>query len=290
MRERTTRMFFPAVQSGENTPGFGGTIGKTCFTTYIMHEINTMVMPEWFEDSGFWEKLYPFLFPESSFDDASEQADQILSLLPEPGRKVLDLCCGPGRISLPLAERGFEVTGVDITGFHLEKGKRRVQNGGNPVEWVESDMRHFLRPDSFDLILNLYTSFGYCNDPADDLKILKNVVTNLKTGGTFLIELMGKEVLARIFQPTCSIRIDDGLFVQCHEILNGWGRIRNEWIIISGETVHRFVFEHTLYSAKELTDLCILAGLTDISVYGGLDGRPYDTGASRLVLTGKKEI
>lgn len=103
------------------------------------------------------------------------------------------------------------------------------------------------------------------------------------------MNLMGKEVMARIFQPTTSSSTDAGLFVQYHEILDGWNRIKNEGILISNGTVHRFVFEHSLYSAKELTDLCIQAGLTGMIVFGGYDKRPYDTQASRLVLIGMKE-
>lgn len=245
-------------------------------------------MPEWFDNSNFWETLYPFMFLENMFDSAPEQVEKILSLVTNPGRRVLDLCCGPGRISIPLAEHGFDVTGVDITEFLLEKARERSNACERPVEWVQDDMREFVRPGCYDLVLNLFTSFGYCEREEDDLRILKNVVLNLRPGGVFLIDLMGKEIMARIFHPTNSSRTDNGLFVQCNEILDGWNRIRNEWIVITGETAHRFSFEHTLYSAKELTDLCIQAGLSDIRVYGGFDGRPYDFHASRLVLTGMK--
>jgi 2-polyprenyl-3-methyl-5-hydroxy-6-metoxy-1,4-benzoquinol methylase len=102
-------------------------------------------MPEWFNNSNFWQILYPFMFPEKMFDTVDEQVNQILSLVSDPGIRILDLCCGPGRISIPLAERGFDVTGVDITEFLFEKARKQSEAIGTPVEWVLSEMREFVR-------------------------------------------------------------------------------------------------------------------------------------------------
>ena len=78
-------------------------------------------MSEWFEDESFWIDLYPFMFPEERFAAAKEEVEKAIRLLDFKGSSVLDLCCGPGRCSLVLAERGLTVTGVDRTEFLLEK-------------------------------------------------------------------------------------------------------------------------------------------------------------------------
>ena len=96
---------------------------------------------------------------------------------------MLDLCCGPGRFSIELAKRGFRVTGVDRTRFLLGKAKSREKKAGVKVEWVESDMRDFVRPGAFDLALSMFTSFGYFDDKADDLRVLRQVCESLKPGG-----------------------------------------------------------------------------------------------------------
>jgi len=77
---------------------------------------------------------------------------------------LLDLCCGPGRFTIPLALKGFNVTGVDRTIFLLDHAREYAARELAKVEWVESDMRRFSRPDSFDLVINMYTSFGYFDD------------------------------------------------------------------------------------------------------------------------------
>jgi len=242
---------------------------------------------EWFENDSFWEDFYPVLFPDELFEQAPEEIDKIFDLIDHPVNSVLDLCCGPGRFAGLLAKVGYKVTGVDRTPFLLEMAKREYGDTGN-VEWVLSDMREFVRKESFDLVLNLYTSFGYFKDPAEDLLVLKNIAQSLRPGGSFVIEVMGKEVVAKDFEPITASKIEDGLFVQSHEILENWNRIRTEWTLIKEGNIKTFTFEHSLYAASDLIRLCELAGFSDIQVFGDFDGRPYDDSAILLIITGKK--
>ncbi|MGH7558948.1 MAG: class I SAM-dependent methyltransferase [Gemmatimonadota bacterium] len=110
-------------------------------------------MAKWFEDESFWETLYPIMFSEERFQSAEDQVENILNLTGFGGRDVLDLCCGPGRHSVLLAKKGFNVTGVDRSAFLLRKARAHADRENVQVEWVEQDMRNFVRPDAFDLVL-----------------------------------------------------------------------------------------------------------------------------------------
>ena len=69
------------------------------------------------------------------------------------------------------------------------------------------------------------------DDKDEDVGVLSRILASLKPGGRLVMDLMGKEKLARIFQPTTSERLEDGtLLVQRHEVFDEWSRIRNEWI------------------------------------------------------------
>jgi len=105
-------------------------------------------MAEWFENETFWEGLYPFIFPSERLEAAAEEIDNVLDLVALEGGRVLDLCCGPGRHSVALARRGFDVTGVDRSRYLLEKAGEPAAGSGVEVEWIEADMRRFSRPDS----------------------------------------------------------------------------------------------------------------------------------------------
>ncbi len=246
---------------------------------------------EWFENESFWEETYDFLFPEKLFVETNRQVESILKLIEFHGSSVLDLCCGPGRVSNVLARKGFAVTGVDRSSFLINKAKEKAESEGLPVEWVLEDMRRFVRPLSYDLVLNMFTSFGYFDDKTDDLKVLENVFLCLKPGGFLLIDVMGKERMAKILQPTMSDLLDDGtIVVQRPEIFDDWTRVKNDWIIIRGDHAKTFTFQHTVYSGQELRDRMAQSGFKDIKLYGGFDGSPYDLNAQRLIIVGAKPL
>ena len=233
-------------------------------------------MPEWFEDETFWEKLYPFLFTESKLEAAEAEIESVLELVGLEHGNVLDLACGPGRHSIALAKRGFRVTGVDLSSFLLRKARERARAEGVDVEWVQEDMRHFGRPDSFDLVVSLFTSFGYFESRDDDLAVLCNVHRSLRSGGALVIEIAGREALARGFQPTTSKELADGsLLVERHEVVDDWTRIRNHWTVIEHGTATTFRFEVAIYSGQELKDLLRKAGFSNVHLYGAYDGREY---------------
>jgi SAM-dependent methyltransferase len=246
-------------------------------------------MAEWFENERFWIDLYPFLFPEKKLQIAIEEIEKIVTLTGFQGNTVLDLCCGPGRHTVVLAKKGYKVTAVDRTPFLLNKAKERAQTEGVAVEWVLEDMRNFVRPNAYDLVINLFTSFGYFDDKQDDIKVLKHIYQSLKPGGLCLLDMTSKEILAKIFHPTNSEQVPDGsLIVQRHEIFDDWTRIRNEWILIKDGKATSFKFSHTLYSGQELKDRLLQAGFSKVKLFGSLEGEEYGLQAKRLVAVGWK--
>jgi len=244
---------------------------------------------EWFDDASFWRELYPFMFPKERIVVADEQVAKALALAKPPGKCVLDLCCGPGRCSIALAKRGFSVTGVDKTKYLLDKARATAHAAHVRIDWVEKDMRDFVRLDSFALALSMFTSFGYFDDKREDLIVLKNMFASLQAGGACLIEVLGKEYLAKIFQPTTSTVLLDGtVVVQRHEIFDDWTRVRNEWLVIRKNRVRRFRFHHTVYSGQELRERMERAGFVDVTLYGNLDGAEYGPDTERLIAVGRK--
>lgn len=245
-------------------------------------------MKTWHEDDGFWKAWAPVMFPPERFQKAVAEVDQILKLLKiKPGAAILDLCCGPGRHSAELARRGFKVTGVDRTRAFLAQARKSAAK--LDIEFVLSDMRRFRRPQAFAAIINMFTAFGYFKDPADDVRVLKNVHASLRKGGVFLIDLMGKERIAKIFAPRTWHREPDGTIILEERWLeDDFGWIENKWTMIRNGRMRTHNLSHRLYSAVELRTLLKQVGFTRISAFGNLDGGPYDQDAQRLVLVARK--
>lgn len=246
-------------------------------------------MTEWFENETFWEELFPFLFPDTRWAAAEEEVEKLLRLVSFRGSTVLDLACGPGRHSMVLAKKGYRVTGVDRSRYLLLRARTRGQEAGVDVEWVKEDMRDFVRPDAFNLVLNMFSSFGYFQEKEDNFRVLQNVWRSLRAGGICVLDMMGKERVARQIQPTISHEVSDGsLLIERPKIIDDWTRVQNEWILIKGDRARHFLFRHGIYSGQELRELLHEAGFSEVKLYGDLDGNEYGFEASRLVAACRK--
>jgi SAM-dependent methyltransferase len=244
---------------------------------------------EWFENDDFWREFYPFMFSDERFAATPDEVSRILALTQCSGSSVLDLCCGPGRHSVELAQRGFKVTGVDRSPFLLTKARELAATSGASVEWVESDMRNFIRPGSFDLACSLFTSFGYFEEEQDDLRVLRNIHQSLKENGVLIIEVLGKERLAHVWKDTmCNELADGSLIFQRPQIRDDWTRIHSEWTLVKEGSSRTFTFEHTVYSGRELKDRLLSCGFKQVQLFGDQQGSPYDLDANRLIAVARK--
>ncbi|GAB1482007.1 hypothetical protein MASR2M78_08220 [Treponema sp.] len=162
---------------------------------------------EWFEDESFWDHFAPIMFDEARWAEVPAVVDG-LELLASPNQdtqsdareplRVLDLCCGLGRISVELALRGYSCTGVDITASYLEAAKESARDEELTIDFIQQDIRRFIRPQSFDLAVNLYTSFGYFNNPSDDALVCRNAHASVVPGVPSSSKCWGRKSLLGI--------------------------------------------------------------------------------------------
>jgi SAM-dependent methyltransferase len=154
---------------------------------------------------------------------------------------------------------------------------------------VEQDMRAFVRPASFDLACSLFTSFGYFENEQDDLRVLKNIHQSLQENGVLIIEVLGKERLARVWKDTMCNKLADGSLVfQRPQIRDDWSRIRSEWTLVKDGRSRSFTFEHTIYSGRELKDRLLSCGFKQVQLFGDQQGSPYSLDAQRLIAVAHK--
>ena len=237
---------------------------------------------QWYEQEEFWKK-YPVQ------KEGTEEIEDIIELLDlEPNMDVLDLCCGYGRHSIELVERGFDVTGVDLTEHYLEYAKERVDEEGLDVEFVHDDMREFKRDEEFDVVLNIFTSFGFFEDESENMKVLENVYESLKPDGKFVLDVMGKEIIARIFKEKDWHETEDGFVLMERSVERDWTWLSNRRIKITDGDIEEVEFSHWLYTSKELKDMLENVGFESVKSYGSYDGKPYDENAERLIVIGEK--
>src|SRR5215208_2443635 len=120
----------------------------------------------WHSQDAFWEMVEPMVFNQERLSSTHVEVEKIVKLLQiEKQDQILDLCCGIGRHSLELARHGFVVVGVDRTTRFIEKARQEADRCDLNAEFIVGDMREYCVPTNFDIVVNLFGSFGYFEDP-----------------------------------------------------------------------------------------------------------------------------
>ena len=154
-------------------------------------------------DAVFGEDYLHFYLPLLDEDHNRAEAEEVVETLGlRPGDRVLDAPCGHGRISNLLAARGIVVVGVDASGLSLQKAKTDAANAGVTVDYRAGDLRDLpLGPnESFDAVLNWFTSFGYFDDDGNQ-RVLREFHRALRPGGQLLLETIHRDAFVRGFTP-----------------------------------------------------------------------------------------
>ena len=238
-----------------------------------------------------WSAARNCMFPPTSFEAGPGEVAACLRLSQTArGSDVLDLACGPGRHTVPLARAGYRVVGVDYSRSYLTELKHRTDveatQRGRPlsVELVHCDMREFSRPGSFDLALSLYHSLGYFRDEGDNRRVVRVLHDSLRETGAAVIQLVGAESLKEDFRPQISVNLDDGTqLIQRREPSEDWSWMEVSWIFVREGEERSFDLSHRIYSGEELYEELSAAGFSDVALHGGFDGRPYDRRSDKLV-------
>ena len=118
------------------------------------------------------------------------------------GEPVLELACGTGRITIPIAEQGIDITGLDITLSMLSHAKKKAQEKGLNIKWVEADCRNFKLNSKFNLILFPFNSIAHLHDLESIKSCLSRVKMHLKNKGRFIIDIFNPRLDTLIREPS----------------------------------------------------------------------------------------
>ncbi len=249
-----------------------------------------MVEDPWYKTyfgEDYLRHIEPVLTPERT----KSEVDGIVSLLALPqGGSILDLCCGHGRHSIPLAQRGYQVTGQDLSEVFLRVAEKEAEAKGVHVNWVHSDMRHIPFENAFDAVINIFTAFGYLEDQGEDQKVLEQIYKALKQGGYFLIETLHREGLMRLFTPHMIRHYPDGLIVleeRNFDLLSSRVDVKLTMIYPDGKR-KEYGHKTRVYTLTEFAQMLNRAGLQVKGYFGGLDKQELTIDSFRLVVLAQK--
>lgn len=146
--------------------------------------------PEWFS-TWFNSRYYHILY--GNRDDAEAQAfvnalhAVLLPIINKQQPSLLELACGAGRHARMFNSMGYSVTAVDLAAASIAEAKAA---GPASIDYQVMDMRQLSFDRTFDLVTNLFTSFGYFDSKTDNAAVLAGVAKHLNSNGLFVIDFL----------------------------------------------------------------------------------------------------
>lgn len=202
--------------------------------------------------------------------------------------KVLDLCCGQGRHTISLVKRGFNVIGVDYSNYLLKVARDRAREEKVKINFIRKDVRNLNFKNRFDIVLNLFTSFGYGSDK-DNEKIIKNVAAALKLGGYFLLDLPNVVWLLRNYREDIRRKTKGGTSREENQFdVEGFVNRTKQTLYLKNGRQIKALAHLRHYSFPEIKRLLEDYGLVTKKVWGTYSKDKPSEKTKRLIILSKK--
>lgn len=239
---------------------------------------------EWFEE-WFDSPYYHLLYKGHNEQEARLSLDNLLKAMNlNPGARIMDLACGKGRHSRYLAEKGFFVTGLDISEKSIAYA-RQYEN--ERLEFYQHDMRKAFRTNYFDGILNMFTSFGYFKTDREHQQALLSVSQNLKPGGLLLLDYFSSPWVRAHLVPS-ETKTVEGVTFQLRKWIEQDRVYKNIAFDHEGQA-SEFTESVRLFELADFQQLFAQVNLKIRQYYGGYDLSAYNPDESkRLILVAEK--
>lgn len=226
--------------------------------------------------------IYGPLLTQEVNETQSNFIDEVLGL--EKGSKILDLCCGFGRITNILAEKGYSMSGLDSSAEFLQIARQEAEKKQLRVNYYQNDMRNLKFFEEFDAVINIFTSFGYFCDE-DNFKVLQGISNSLKKGGKFLLDMFNREYILKNYLPYIVTKREEGYVAEINsfDIINS--RNCTERILFRDGKIKKANLFVRAYTFTEIKCLLSKVGLKVTSTFGNFKiDEPYTLNSRRMIV------
>jgi 2-polyprenyl-3-methyl-5-hydroxy-6-metoxy-1,4-benzoquinol methylase len=228
---------------------------------------------DWWE-SDFFEAFRP-VFGQIEPKATNAQVRYLIKKLNlKPGKSFLDCPCGIGRVSIPLAKKGVQVTGVDLTQSYIEELDKRAAGAKLKIKTSVNDMRRIDYNSEFDAGGNIWTSLGFFEDEADNLLVLKKMYKALKPGGKFVLHIINRDWLILNFQESGWQDIGKTRLLERRKFDYRTSQSYSKWYYQKDGKEQMFEVSLRMYSYHELVAMFEAAGFVEIEGFGGVKDEP----------------
>ncbi|NNL22438.1 MAG: methyltransferase domain-containing protein [Ignavibacteriaceae bacterium] len=200
---------------------------------------------------------------------------------------VLDMACGSGRHSIVFAQKGFKATAVDLSERLISEAKNNAKQANVDIEFIQSDILDLKLEKKFDLVVNLFTSFGYFDTDEENIIVIKKAKDLLKAGGYFIIDFLNKGFLEKNLIPLSTLSENTTTITQKRSI-NG-NRVEKKITIEKDGIIKHFSESVRLYDIDELNNILQSVGFRLLKTFGDFNGNIFEPNSSpRLIIFTQK--
>ncbi len=244
-------------------------------------------MKEWFKE-WFSSAEYLKVYFHRNEKDALNLLDTILGTINIPtDSHILDAACGAGRHSIILAEKGYNVTAFDLSKTLLDIGEFELKENNFNVDFVRGDLRTICLKANFNLVLSLFTSFGYFEEDTENFRFPEKSYSMLKDGGYFVLDYLNSNFLIKNLIPETVKNIDGHEIIERRYLKDK--RVNKEITIYGPEEQNSYLESVKLYTREEIVENFRNIGFRPVNYFGDYLGSEFNVDSSeRLIIIFRK--
>lgn len=238
---------------------------------------------EWFR-GWFNSPYYHILYKHRDDAEAANFLDALIGELAlEKGATILDLACGKGRHAIHLHQKGFNVTGLDLSEESIKLASESAKEG---LTFHTADMRTFALDQKFNAIFNLFTSFGYFDQKSENLQVIQRIFEHLEDDGIFVMDYFNPSTVC-CFKHSGDLDID-GVQFHITKKIEGDHIIKTIQISDRGRE-SRFMERVQLFSLSEMINMLESNGFSILATKGNYDMDDFmEKTSDRMIIIARK--
>ena len=239
----------------------------------------------WFK-TWFNTPYYHILYKNRDFAEAEQFISLLVNDLQLPkNSKIIDLACGKGRHSVYLNKLGYDVLGLDLSDESIAHNKDFENEN---LKFEVHDMRDEIEGERVDAVFNLFTSFGYFDDPKDDEKVFRSVNQILKPEGYFVLDFLNEKYVANTLLEEAFVE-RPGITFKINKKIENQHVIKDIRFSDGGEDFH-FFERVKLHTLNEIDNLATECGFERVRLYGNYKLENFDLEASPRCINVFKKV